>query len=543
MKGGVSWLSSISILSTGMVFGQAPTAGAPSVGPASFLQDQTSSSAQTATPEPAETESVTTPIENIAPEAAPVVEFRSTPANPATSATSPSSSPTRSTPQATAPQSPQPNAASSTMATAVDVKPNTGSTTGNTHQVRSPMSTTGEATATAALPPTSATTASPALTPQTAVNPDNLDRTLDRPEVRIASSLQSPSVHVVAQSQSTESTKAADLASETDPLIENGLAPEGAGQTPGSLVSPNLAEDAAEAFGSNGEYIDPTPYDLGATTAPDVILSERSTGCQAVVTAGQQVPNSICPATAPTQAEWAGDSGYQPGNYNPSSLSVVGLQPSPTSARDFYNLTVRPPARLSNDNISLLFPLSIPAAITSAFGWRMHPVLGGTRFHSGTDIGAPQGTPVLAAFDGKVDIADFVGGYGLTVVLEHNKGEEQTLYAHLSEIFVKPGETIQQGEVIGRVGSTGLSTGPHLHFEFRKLTPEGWVVMDAGGVLEQALAQFVNGLTVAQNSSKLQLPAVFQYPGKALRLEAKVEQSQSQSDQATVAPSNQSTSN
>jgi murein DD-endopeptidase MepM/ murein hydrolase activator NlpD len=109
-----------------------------------------------------------------------------------------------------------------------------------------------------------------------------------------------------------------------------------------------------------------------------------------------------------------------------------------------------------------------------------------------------MGTPVLAAFAGQVAIADFLGGYGLTVSLEHNKGTQQTLYAHLSEIFVKPGEWVKQGETIGRVGSTGNSTGPHLHFEFRQLTPEGWVAMDAGQQLEYALAQLLKAMQVAQ---------------------------------------------
>jgi murein DD-endopeptidase MepM/ murein hydrolase activator NlpD len=277
-----------------------------------------------------------------------------------------------------------------------------------------------------------------------------------------------------------------------------------------------LANDAAKAFNGssygNSTYIDSTPYSLGATK-PDVILSERSTGCQAVIAPEQTAPASICPPSPV-----AGGEGNGLGNYDPSSLTVYNLQAggSTASARDFYNLTVRPPAKLSNGNVSLLFPLSIPAAISSAFGWRLHPIGGEMRFHSGTDLSAPQGTPVLAAFSGKVDIADFVGGYGLTVVLQHNKGDEQTLYAHLSEVFVKPGEEVKQGEVIGRVGSTGLSTGPHLHFEFRKLTPEGWVVMDPGSVLEQSLAQLVRSLQVAQVNPKLQLPVVFRVPGKAL---------------------------
>ena len=162
--------------------------------------------------------------------------------------------------------------------------------------------------------------------------------------------------------------------------------------------------------------------------------------------------------------------------------------------QDFYNLTIRPPALLGNGNLKLLFPLTIPAMITSAFGWRIHPIAGESRFHSGTDLGAPMGAPVVAVFDGKVQIADLMGGYGLAVVLRHNKDTEETLYGHMSEIFVKPGDTVKQGDVIGRVGSTGFSTGPHLHFEFHQLTPQGWVTLDPGQSLEYSLAQMVQGL-------------------------------------------------
>jgi murein DD-endopeptidase MepM/ murein hydrolase activator NlpD len=265
------------------------------------------------------------------------------------------------------------------------------------------------------------------------------------------------------------------------------------------LIAPDLAKEAVEAFGG-GEYIDPTPYSLGATQKPDVVVTERSTGCQTVLAPGQDVPTTLCPPSAVAAGSSQADG---VGSYDPTAMTVYQLEPETASARDFYNLTVRPPARLSNNNISLLFPLSIPAAITSAFGWRVHPIMSQMRFHSGTDIGAPQGTPVLAAFGGKVEIADFVGGYGLTIVLQHNKGAEQTLYAHLSELFVQPGEDVKQGEVIGRVGSTGLSTGPHLHFEFRKQTQEGWVVMDAGSALEQGMAQLVRSLQVAQVNPKV----------------------------------------
>ncbi|MCC5897671.1 MAG: M23 family metallopeptidase [Phormidium sp. BM_Day4_Bin.17] len=148
----------------------------------------------------------------------------------------------------------------------------------------------------------------------------------------------------------------------------------------------------------------------------------------------------------------------------------------------------------------LIFPLSIPAPISSFFGWRHHPIAGVRRFHAGTDIAAPTGTPVLAAFSGKVATAEMLGGYGLTVILEHNEGTAETLYAHLSQLLVRPGQEVQQGQVIGRVGSTGFSTGPHLHFEVKQLTEQGWVHLDPGLQLELALEDLINQMQVARTS-------------------------------------------
>lgn len=155
----------------------------------------------------------------------------------------------------------------------------------------------------------------------------------------------------------------------------------------------------------------------------------------------------------------------------------------------------RPAAYPNNNNRGLLFPLSIPAAINSTFGWRMHPIFGEWRMHTGTDIAAPQGTPVLASYQGQVAIADYVGGYGQMVILRHEEGNQESRYAHLSQIFVQPGEWVEQGEVIGLVGSTGNSTGPHLHFEWRHLMGGDWVAVDAGPHLEWALAEMRNVMT------------------------------------------------
>lgn len=106
------------------------------------------------------------------------------------------------------------------------------------------------------------------------------------------------------------------------------------------------------------------------------------------------------------------------------------------------------------------------ASLTSSFGMRRHPLLGGFRAHGGVDLAAPTGTPIVAPSDGVVGTADWRGGYGLAVTLEHGGGV-QTRYGHMSRLNVAPGQRVRKGEVIGFVGSTGRSTGPHLHYELR----------------------------------------------------------------------------
>jgi murein DD-endopeptidase MepM/ murein hydrolase activator NlpD len=114
-------------------------------------------------------------------------------------------------------------------------------------------------------------------------------------------------------------------------------------------------------------------------------------------------------------------------------------------------------------------PSLVPLAgvqMTSGFGMRTHPVLGGRRSHKGVDLGAPTGTPIHAAADGIVSRADWFSSYGLYVSIEHG-GEIQTRYAHMSRLNVAKGQRVRKGDVIGFVGSTGRSTGPHLHYEVR----------------------------------------------------------------------------
>jgi murein DD-endopeptidase MepM/ murein hydrolase activator NlpD len=108
--------------------------------------------------------------------------------------------------------------------------------------------------------------------------------------------------------------------------------------------------------------------------------------------------------------------------------------------------------------------LSLAGTRSSGFGWRRDPFSGAQRFHAGIDLKAAYGAEVPAAASGTVSFAGEQGGYGLTVMVDHPNGT-QTRYAHLSSLAVKPGEEVAKGSLVGRVGSSGRSTGPHLHFE------------------------------------------------------------------------------
>ncbi|MBU4483291.1 MAG: peptidoglycan DD-metalloendopeptidase family protein, partial [Actinobacteria bacterium] len=112
------------------------------------------------------------------------------------------------------------------------------------------------------------------------------------------------------------------------------------------------------------------------------------------------------------------------------------------------------------------FAWPVAGRIQSGFGNRYHPIFGYNRFHSGIDIAAPYGTLVKAADGGQVVQSGYFGGYGYSVMLYHGGGFA-TWYAHLSSINVSIGQSVQRGQVIGLVGSTGWTTGPHLHFEVR----------------------------------------------------------------------------
>ena len=136
---------------------------------------------------------------------------------------------------------------------------------------------------------------------------------------------------------------------------------------------------------------------------------------------------------------------------------------------------------------TFVFPVASYVYISSRFGMRVHPITGQYKSHTGMDIASNQGTPVYACDSGTVVLAEWYGGYGNCIMIDHGNGYK-TLYGHLSVIYVSNGQVVSQGQTIGQVGSTGNSTGPHLHLEVYKngtrIDPE----------------QFYSGLTISQDA-------------------------------------------
>ncbi len=124
-----------------------------------------------------------------------------------------------------------------------------------------------------------------------------------------------------------------------------------------------------------------------------------------------------------------------------------------------------PPPANSGAPGAYSWPASGP--ITSPFGMRADPFGHGFKMHSGVDIGAPMGSTITAAAGGRIIFAGWYGGYGNAIIIDHG-GQTSTLYGHCSQIFVSQGQDVERGQAIGAVGSTGESTGPHLHFEVRE---------------------------------------------------------------------------
>lgn len=153
-------------------------------------------------------------------------------------------------------------------------------------------------------------------------------------------------------------------------------------------------------------------------------------------------------------------------------------------------------------SIPAIRPMKNIHSVTSGFGRRYHPILKTMRMHTGVDIAAPKGTPIYATADGRVTSQTGGSGYGITVVINHGYSY-QSLYAHLSKKVVKPGEKVKRGQLIGYVGNTGLSFGPHLHYEvikggvkvnpvhyfFDDITPQEYdAILESSKIVNQALS-------------------------------------------------------
>ncbi len=151
------------------------------------------------------------------------------------------------------------------------------------------------------------------------------------------------------------------------------------------------------------------------------------------------------------------------------SPSRPSLVPAEVAVADVLLASDQPPAAagIAPAHFQLAYPLATPALQMDPWGWRYSESRQRWRMHTGIDLAADPGTPVLAALAGRVRMVESVAGYGLTVLLDHGDGVE-TLYSHLQRAAVRPGAWLEKGQVLGGVGMTGAATGPHLHFELRR---------------------------------------------------------------------------
>lgn len=277
-----------------------------------------------------------------------------------------------------------------------------------------------------------------------------------------------------------------------------------------------VARDRAAQVGQQPPTVEPPPEVIAptpVTVSPfpsseqvEVRLEPRTSP------AARPQPNFV-PIARPPQ----GQSNYQPlpqppalNNWNSIDIGARGdvatgastitppITYQPATNQPQGQMILPPPG--GANSAGLIYPLASPAPITSPYGWRIHPISGDSRLHKGVDYGAPTGTPILAAARGRVDIAGELSGYGSTVVIRHNNDTLETLYGHMSQILVKEGQWVEQGTVIGLVGSTGYSTGPHLHFEVLQPTSDGWVAIDPVPLINQSVA--------LQNSTLMQSTAI-----------------------------------
>lgn len=200
-----------------------------------------------------------------------------------------------------------------------------------------------------------------------------------------------------------------------------------------------------------------------------------------------------------------------------SSVAFLGHLNSPQAVQSVLSK----PAALINSNLEFpRYPLLSAVPVTSVYGIRWG------RLHAGVDLGTQIGTPVVASLTGQVIFQGEFGGYGKAVILLHQNGTVETLYGHLSEILVRNGQSVRQGEVIARSGNTGHSTGPHLHFEMRHQVKGAWRSIDTNKIVARSAQLLRSGQTVAVispvSNSQWAAPSPFPSPLVEMRVLLKI---------------------
>ncbi len=217
--------------------------------------------------------------------------------------------------------------------------------------------------------------------------------------------------------------------------------------------------------------------DVGAVRAVRPYLTAaftRDMDLSGLVRAARSLGNWVLGERARLGGSRAGASAEpppQPGPHpDPQPPSQRGSQPASQSSAPLATPASSRPSRTaaalpaSRARVAPVLGVPVHGPITYGFGQRIHPIYGQRLPHEGIDIAAPEGTPVLAAAKGSVARAGPAGAYGMLVELDHGAGF-RTLYAHCSRILVRRGDLVRSGQKVAEVGSTGVSTGPHLHFE------------------------------------------------------------------------------
>jgi|GEM_PF-555544 len=313
---------------------------------------------------------------------------------------------------------------------------------------------------------------------KSAISPDVVAPSID-PVVEAAPEIVVPSIAIQAPAQAPAPVSIPRaIGEDVQPVVEI---------QPRSTSRRHLAVSIPRAIGEDVQPVveiqprSTSRRHLAKRTAPnrdrvDIVLESRSSGCRAVISGASSLESGLCSPKIPVASR----------RYATPDYAYVSAAGYSARVRALSDAELKALSRPSLGGKRMQFPLAIPAEISSSFGYRVHPITGAVRFHQGTDIAAAEGTPVLAAYSGTVEVAGWMGGLGLAVVISHGDRLE-TRYAHMSQLLVEPGQKITQGMPIGLVGSTGFSTGPHLHFEAWQKLGEEWIVMDPTQQLAIAL--------------------------------------------------------